>query len=285
MEEEETRDYSSRQDPSNLHFPVSLRRRRAPRRKEKEKQRSQVPGKRPPAGTIWQLEDLLRQTENVICYAFRAGTCQQNPYPRKHICHGLRRTTWLQPVASACRAGLAPSEHSSASSTSRPRIPLVRSCRSPSQLLLVAAHDCHVTDFLDALQEWWSQQNETAYELVCFDLGRKLDFFEVLLVLEHIRDGFFKGGAPGAARQHIVQGFATSVPTSPHSDRGSIRWGFCPSPQSQAKVDKVEQRSRDGDVVFLSKQTLCVKKRIGIRLVFPERLEWTRAFRPREHPG
>ena len=49
----------------------------------------------------------------------------------------------------------------------------------------------HEADFRGALHERWSQQNDSSYELVYYDLSRKLDFFEVLLLLEHVRTGFF----------------------------------------------------------------------------------------------
>ena len=64
----------------------------------------------------------------------------------------------------------------------------MRSCRSLLRLLLVATHDWHETDFRDAPHERWSQQNEKAFELSVASWF----FFEVLLILEHIRAGFFE---------------------------------------------------------------------------------------------
>ena len=78
-----------------------------------------------------------------------------------------------------------------ASTTPQSRTPSVKSCMTLLQFLLVATHGSHETDFQGALHDRRSQQNETAYELVYFDLGRKLDFFEVLLLLEHVRTVFF----------------------------------------------------------------------------------------------
>ena len=123
--------------------------------------------------------------------------------------------------ASACRAAWRPSPEPLPHcllSTVLPRPLLSHTSRSwgLAGAFYDATHDCHETDFLDALHERWSQQNETAYELVYFDLGRKLDFFEVLLTFEHFRAGFF-GAVPDCPES------ATAAQTSPHSDRESIR--------------------------------------------------------------
>ena len=134
----------------------------------------------------------------------------------------------------------------------------MRSCRSLFRLLLVATRDCHETDFLDALQERWSQQNDAAYKLVYFDLGRKLDFFEVLLILEHIRAGFFAAVhlAPPANIWYRVRHSSADQPPL-RSRKHPL--GLCSLPsQSQTEVD---QSNREVETVtwFLGQATLCMK--------------------------
>ena len=173
--------------------------------------------------------------------------------------------------ASVCRADLQLSpgpplpqstEHVPASSTSQSHTPFVKSCKSLLRFLLVATHDCHETDFQGALHDRWSQQNETACELVYFDLGRKLDFLRSHFSLSTFELGFL----PGAARQHMVQ----SPPQQRRSRKHPL--GLCSlSPQSQATVD---QSNREVEIVtwLLEQATLCVNKTIGILLIFPEDL-------------
>ena len=130
-------------------------------------------------------------------------------------------------------------------------------------------------------------RNETAYELVYFDLGRKLDFFELLLLLEHVRTGFF-------AAVHLATPSLPS-PLSPPLSLHSNTWsrvrhssadqpplrsrkhplGLCSlSPQSQTKVD---QSNRELEIVtwLLEQATLCTR----ILLIFLEDLGG------REHSG
>ena len=122
MEEEETRDYNS-QDLSSL-FLVPQHRR--PRRKQALRARKKArgkgktgPGRRPPAGTIWQLQDLLEGGEedtklfhqsqgNTICYAFQEGTCQQNRARADTSALGAEEYVATS-SASACRVAWRPS--------------------------------------------------------------------------------------------------------------------------------------------------------------------------------
>ena len=129
----------------------------------------------------------------------------------------------------------------------------------------------HEADFRGALHERWSQQNESDYELVYYDLSRKLDFFEVLLLLEHVRTGFFEA-------VHLVPPAHTwSRVRHSSSDQPPLRSRDHPlgltdlSPQLQAKVD---QSNREIEIItwLLEQATLCTERTVGVLLVFPEDL-------------
>ena len=70
-----------------------------PKSKGKGKGRGKRPGRRPLAGKVWTLADLLaggdevasmlhRNEGNVVCYRFQEGTCQLDPCTRSHVCIG-----------------------------------------------------------------------------------------------------------------------------------------------------------------------------------------------------
>ena len=141
--------------------------------------------------------------------------------------------------------------------------------RPPAQ---VATHDSHETDFQGALHDRWSQQDETAFELVYFDLGRKLDFIEVLLLLGHIRAGFFAAVhlAPPANTWSRVRHSSADQPRKQPLRLRSL------SPPSQAKVD---QSNREIEIVT----SLCPRKTTGIFFIFSEDLGGHEHSGPGDH--
>ena len=129
----------------------------------------------------------------------------------------------------------------------------------------------HEADFRGALHERWSQQNDSDYELVYYDLSRKLDFFEVLLLLEHVRTGFFEAVhlVPPA---HTWSRVRHSSPDQPPLRSRDHPLGLTDlSPQFQAKVD---QSNREIEIItwLLEQATLCTERTVGILLIFPEDL-------------
>ena len=106
----------------------------------------------------------------------------------------------------------------------RRQVPCIVTCRAVDSVrdgCLVATRDCHETDFLDALHERWSQQNDTAFELVYFDLGRMRSY----LSSNTFELNFLRRCTWHRPPTHGPQS-ATAAQTSPHPDRESIRWGF-----------------------------------------------------------
>ena len=150
-----------------------------------------------------------------------------------------------------------------ASTACQSHTPFVKSCQTLLRFLLVAAHVCHETDFQGALHDRWSQQNETAYELVYFDLGRKLHCLRSYFSLSTFELDFF------AAWQLAPPANTWSTVCHRSADQHLLRsrkhpLGLCSlSPQSQSKVD---QSNREIEIVtwILQQATLCTKKTNGI---------------------
>ena len=269
-EEEETRDYRL-QGLSNWRLPES-------RERQVGKGKKAAPGRRRPAGTIWQPTrppqrrrrsyETFSTSSKVTPFAtlFRMAPANRNPCTRRHVCLGCGGARRLQPVPVLAEPPGGPPLSPSTvflstvlpSPTSQSHIPLVRSCRSLFRVLLVAVHGGHETGFLDALHERWSQQNETACELV----GTQAGFLKVLLMLDLIRVWIFLRRCTWHRPPTHGPESATAAQTSSHSDRGSIRWGFAVFHHSSKT--KVDQSNREVETVtwFLEQATLCTNKSI-----------------------
>ena len=102
-----------------------------------------------------------------------------------------------------------------------------------------------------------------------FDLGRKLYFFEVLLLLSTFELDFLPRCTRHCPPTH-GQESATAAQISLHLDRGSTCWGFAVCRHSH----RPRSISRTVEIVtwLLQQATLCTKKTIGILLIFPEDL-------------
>ena len=156
-------------------------------------------------------------------------------------------------------------------STSQLHTHSVKSGNTLRRFLLVATGLTHEADFRGALHEKWSQQNDVDYELVYYDLSRKLNFFEVLLLLEHVRAGFFEAVhlVPPAHTWSRVRHSSPDQPPLRSRDHPLGLTGL--SPQLQAKVD---QSNREIEIVtwLLEQATLCSERTVGVLLIFPEDL-------------
>ena len=167
-------------------------------------------GKRPLAGRVWQLRDLLPDVQsmlhgnqgNGICFAFQDGLSELGPScNRQHVCigcgsarrHGRCLQSRLAALASA--SPRKPSDGDNAVATAPLHLPSVTSCKTHGRILFVAAHDCHETDFWEPTDDTWPQQEDSALELAYFDLSRKRKHFEILMFLQHVSAGFFYRGA------------------------------------------------------------------------------------------
>ena len=183
--------------------------------------------------------------------------------------------------ASACRAGSQlspepPSRRPLNTCLHRPllsRTPFVKSCKSLLRFLLVATHVSHETDFQGALHDKRSQQNETTYELMYFDHGRKMDFLRSYFSLSTF-ELFFEAVhlAPPANTGSRVRHSSADQPPL-RSRKHPL--GLCSlSPQPQAKVN---QSNREIEIVrwLLEQATLCVEKTNRNLPDLPGRPGWT----------
>ena len=100
----------------------------------------------------------------------------------------------------------------------------------------------HEADFRGALHERWSQQNDSSYELVYYDLNRKLDFFEVLLLLEHVRNWIFLRRCTWCRLPIHGHESGTAVLISLHSDQEITLWVLPISHHSFKPSRSVKQR-------------------------------------------
>ena len=56
---------------------------------------------------------------------------------------------------------------------------------------LVASHDCHERDLLEALRDGAEQKSDVVFELVFFDIRHATDFFVVFSLFDRLRSGLF----------------------------------------------------------------------------------------------
>ena len=148
-------------------------------------------------------------------------------------------------------------------------IPSVMFCKT--RVLLVTAHDCHesLTDFLGAHRDALQQHGNISLELAYFDLSRKRDFFEILILLGHVKAGFFTAVhlAPPASTWSRIRHSSTSgqppLRTREHQQQSSLSTEL-----------KVEESNRQIETVtwLFEQAVLCAQRKVWVLLVFPEDL-------------
>ena len=141
-----------------------------------------------------------------------------------------------------------------------------------TRVLLVTAHVCHETDFLAAHRDALQQHGNSSLELAYFDLSRKRDFFEILILLSHVKSGFFTAvhlAPPASTWSRIRHSSSSGQP--PLRTRGSPTGLSHLSPQLQLRVE--ESNRQVETVTWLFEQAvLCTQRRVWVLLVFPEDL-------------
>ena len=124
-------------------------------------------------------------------------------------------------------------------------------------ILLVATHDGHERDLLEALRDGAKRGSDFPYDLVYFDLRHAIDFIVVFSLLDRPRSGYFSA-------VHLV---------SPASTWSRVRHssvpGQPPAPSQQQKV--VQSISEvEASCWFLEQALRYVGKQVQVLLVFPE---------------
>ena len=109
------------------------------------------------------------------------------------------------------------------------------------------------------------QHGNISLELAYFDLSRKRDFFEILILLGHVKAGFFTAVhlAPPASTWSRIR---HPLRTREHPTGLSHL-----SPQLQLKVEESNRQIKT--VTWLFEQAvLCAQRKMWVLLVFPEDL-------------
>ena len=149
-------------------------------------------------------------------------------------------------------------------------IPSVMFCLT--RVLLVTAHDCYETDFLGGHRDALQQHGNISLELAYFDLSRKLGFFEILILLGHVKAGFFTAVhlAPPASTwsriRHSCSSGQPSLRTREHPTGLSHL-----SPQLQLKVEESNRQIETLTWLF-EQAVLCAQRKVWVLRVFPEDL-------------
>ena len=138
-----------------------------------------------------------------------------------------------------------------------------------TRVLLVTAHDCHETDFLGAHRDASQQHGNISLELAYFDLSRKRDFFEILILLGDVKAGFFTAVhlVPPASTWSRIRHSSTSGQPPLRTRERQTGLSHL-SPQLQLKVE--ESNRQIETVTWLS--VLCAQRKVWVLLVFPEDL-------------
>ena len=133
-----------------------------------------------------------------------------------------------------------------------------------TRVLLVTAHVCHETDFLAAHRDALQQHGNSSLELAYFDLSRKRDFFEILILLSHVKSGFFTAvhlAPPASTWSRIRHSSSSGQP--PLRTRGSPTGLSHLSPQLQLRVEESNRQVETVTWLFRASCPLHSEKSLG----------------------